>query len=165
MQKTNIRDRISWRKYYLARLTKQCLLVYACLAICIRAQWSAVQWYVAQLDSKCMSCRRSRRSYLQPYQQPSQNRDIDSYQFTQFVRVKLRQLQIRLASCYLQQARQLASSPVVPVVISYQSFTSHYVGSLITQLGYFQVVQLGRSLNTEQRRCMQGVCSQLLAIY
>ena len=30
MQKTNIRDRISYRKYYLARLTKQCLLVYAC---------------------------------------------------------------------------------------------------------------------------------------
>ena len=29
MHKTNVRDRISQRKYYLARLSKQCLQVYA----------------------------------------------------------------------------------------------------------------------------------------
>ena len=90
MQKTNIRDSVYWHLVYKEHSDQLC---------------SGVQ--LSQFASKGVSCRSFSRCYLQPHQQPSQNRDIASYQLTQFAQVKLRQL-AKLATISRKLASQVA---------------------------------------------------------
>ena len=116
MQKTNIRDRISQRKYFLARLTKQCLQVYA-------------------------ECRGQLQiSYLASYHvqfavvvQPSQNRDIASQLSTYSV-----------CSGKGKVARQLDKASMLARQIAHNTTVElHYLGSqreaLSQQLCRYQV--------------------------
>ena len=93
MQKTNISDRISQRKYFLARLSKQCLQVHS---------KHSGQLQISQLAST-MSC-------LPQCTYPIQSlarieKQLASYQLTQYAQVKVRQpgTQIKLVC---QLARQ-----------------------------------------------------------
>ena len=157
MQKTNIRDRISQRKYVLARLVRQCLLC---------------------MQSTEVSCRLANllatKSCLPQYSLAGIERQLASYRLTQYAQVKVRQLgsQIKLLCQLARQhtmphsiaslGTQLASSQVPQVrYVASSLVTFSQLARYLTQLGCFQVVYLGQSL-AKQRGGVSGILSQLL---
>ena len=151
MQKTNISDRISQRKYFLARLSKQCLQVHA-----------KHSGQLAQLA--CQYHVLFAAVYL-PYTEPSQNREVASQLSTYSVcsskgkiaryldkaSMLARQIAHNTAvELHYSQARSQSSLQVLEVrspQFGYLQLASQ-LASYLTQLGCFQVVQLGHSLYT-----------------
>ena len=151
MQKTNIRDRISQRKYYLARLGKQCLQVYA-----DHRQRATVDQLASLLATM---------SFLPPQYSLARieiQLASSSYQLTQYAQAKVRQL-----ARQLDKAKYASSLDARQYTTPQQSFTRHLelgtylslgtqpptwspldsqLASYLTQLGCFQVVKLGHSL-------------------
>ena len=161
MHKTDVRDRISQRKYFLARLSKQCLQVYA---------EHSGQLQISQLASTMSGL---------PHRYPIiyslvRIRDIASQLSTYSVCSSKGKIarQLDKASMlarqiahnttvelhYLASARHLASSYFYQVPRSPPSLvTFSQLASYLTQLGCFQVVQLGHSLPKQGGKW----CSQL----
>ena len=160
MQKMNIRDRISQRKYVLARLMKQCLL---CM------QSTEVSCRLASLLAT-MSC-------LPQYSLARIETQLASYQLTQYAQVKVRQLgsQIKLL-CQLARwnttphsiaslGTQVASSQVPQVrYIAPSLVTFSQLASQLTQFGCFQVVQVGHNLAKQRSKWYPQLAIKLIRV-
>ena len=153
MQKMNIRDRISQRKYFLARLSKQYLQVHA---------EHSSQLQISQLAST-MSC--LPHTYYSYIDSLARIRDIASQLSTYSVCSSKGKIARQLDKASML-ARQIAHNTAIELhylqrealsqqLCRYQVprsppslVTFSQLATYLTQLGCFQVVQLGHSLYT-----------------